>query len=43
MVPVQALPLKHDVGNDGKDGQRDALLNHFQLYQRKRTAIADEA
>ena len=37
-----ALALKEYVRNDGKDDQRDTLLNHFQLYERERTAVALE-
>ena len=43
MVPVQVSALEHDVGNDGKDGQRDALLNDLQLYEVEGTAIVDKA
>lgn len=43
MIPVQALPLKQDVGNDSKDDERDALLYYLQLYQRERTAVPFEA
>ena len=43
MVPVQMGALKHDVGNDAEDSQRDTLLNDLQLYQVKRPAILDES
>ena len=43
MIPVQALPLEHDVGNDGKDTQRNALLNDFQLHKVEWPAVAFEA
>ena len=43
MVPVKALSLKEYVRNDGKDDERDALLNHFQLYEREGSAVALEA
>ena len=43
MVPVEILMLEHDVGDDGKDSQRDTLLHDLQLYQREGTAVADEA
>ena len=39
---MQMVALKHDVGNNGKDGQRDALLHDFQLYKAERSAVADE-
>ena len=37
---MQILPLKQDVGNYGKDGETDALLNDLQLHKIERTAIA---
>ena len=40
---MQVLALEHDVGNDRKDGQRNALLHHLQLYQREGAAVAYEA
>ena len=40
---MQLLPLEHDVGDDGKDEERDTLLHHFQLNQREGAAIAYEA
>ena len=43
MIPVKALSLEHDVGNDGKDGQRDALLNDLQLNKREGSSVADES
>ncbi len=43
MVPVQVSALEHDVGNDGKDSQRDTLLDDFQLYEVEGTAIVDKA
>ena len=42
VVPMQMVALKHDVGNNGKDGQRDALLHNLQLYKAERSAVADE-
>ena len=42
MVPVQMGALKHDVGNDTEDGQRDALLNHLQLDEVERAAVLNE-
>ena len=32
MVPVQALSLEEDVGDDGENDERYALLYHFELY-----------
>ena len=43
VVPMQVVALKHDVGDDGKDCQRNALLNDFQLDEREGTAVADES
>ena len=43
MVPVQLLVLETEVGNHGKHNQRDALLNHFQLYEVEWTAIVDKS
>ena len=43
MVPVKALSLKEYVRNNGKDDQRDTLLDHFQLYEREGSAVALEA
>ena len=43
MIPMQMGALEHDVGNDTEHGQRDALLNDFQLDKIERTAIFDEA
>ena len=40
MVPVEALPLKQQVGYHSENDERNALLYHLQLYQRKRTTIA---
>ena len=40
---MQMVALKHDVGDDGKYGQRDTLLHDLQLNQREGTAVADEA
>lgn len=42
MVPVQALPLKQDTGNDSEDDKRHAFLYHLQLHQGEGTAIVDE-
>ena len=35
--------LEHDVGDDGKDGQRDALLYNFQLHEVEGASVLDEA
>ena len=35
--------LEHDVGDDGKDGQRDTFLYHLQLHQVEGTSVLDEA
>jgi len=43
MVPMECLMLKKNVCYDGKNEQRNALLDNFQLYQRERPAIADKA
>ena len=43
MIPVQMGALKHDVGHNGKDGQRYALLNDFQLYEGEWSAVVDKA
>lgn len=40
MVPVQVSALKQDIRNNGEDSQRDTLLNHLQLDQIERSAIA---
>jgi len=39
VVPVQMGALEHDVGDDAKHGQRDALLNNLQLDEVERSAI----
>ena len=43
MVPMQALSLEEDVGDDGEDDERHALLNHLELHQVEGTAIIDES
>ncbi len=43
MVPMEVFALEHEGGDDGKDGEGDDLLNHFQLHQRVGTAIAHKA
>ena len=39
---MEMVALKEDVGDDGEDGQRDALLNHLQLHQVEWAAVVDE-
>ena len=43
MVPVQVCALKHDVGNDAEDGQRDTLLYNLQLDEVEGAAVLDKA
>ena len=43
MIPVQSLSLEEDIGDDGKDDKRYALLNHLELHQVEGTAIIDES
>ena len=43
MVPVQGLAAEEDGGEHGEDRQGNNLLDDFQLHQRVRAAIADEA
>ena len=43
MVPMEALSLEEDVGDDAEDNKRDDFLNDLQLHQRERSAIVDEA
>ena len=43
MVPMEVLALEHEGGDDGKDGEGDDLLNHFQLHQRVGTSVAHKA
>ena len=40
---MKMLILKHHIGDDGKNHQGDAFLNHLQLNQRKRTAVTLKA
>ena len=42
MVPMQALSLEEDIGDDGEDDKRYAFLNHLELDQIKRSAIIYE-
>ena len=39
---MQFLMLEHEIGNDGKYAEADALLYHFQLNQIEGTAVAFE-
>ena len=43
MVPLQALSLEEDNGEEGEDGYGDDLLDDLELHQGKCTAIAHEA
>ena len=43
MVPVQVGALKHDVGDDAENSQRDTLLNDLQLDKIEGTAVLNEA
>ena len=43
MIPVQSLSLEEDIGDDGEDDERHALLYHFELYQIEWTAVVDES
>ena len=43
MVPMQVGALEHDVGNDAEHGQRDALLNDFQLDEVEGSAVFDKS
>ena len=43
MVPMEVLPLKQNVGNNGKHTQTDTFLNYLELHQIKGTAIAVES
>ena len=43
MVPMQALPLKEDVGDDGKDHQADTFLDDLELHQVEGAAVVLES
>ncbi len=43
MVPMKFFVLEDEVGDDGKDYQRDALLNDLELNEVEGTAIVDKA
>ena len=40
---MERLPLKEDVGHDGEDDERDALLDDLELNETEGTAVALEA
>ena len=42
VIPVQALSLEEDVGDDGEDDERYALLYHLELNQGEGTAVVYE-
>ena len=42
MVPVELLVLEDEVGNDGEDHQRDALLDNLELHEVEGTSVVDE-
>ena len=43
MIPVELLVLEDEVGDDGEDHQRDALLDDLELHEVEGTAVVDEA
>ncbi len=43
MIPMQALSLEEDVGDDGEDDERHAFLYDLELYQVERAAVVDES
>ena len=43
MVPVELLVLEDEVGNDGEDHQRDALLNDLKLDEVEGASVVNEA
>ena len=43
MVPMQALALEEDVGDDGEDDEWHAFLYHLELYQGEGTTVVNEA
>jgi hypothetical protein len=40
---MQGGALEHDVGYDGKDGQRDALLDDLQLYEVEWASVVNKS
>ena len=43
VIPMQILALEHDIGYHGKHSKTDAFLQHLELYQVERPAIAIES
>ena len=43
MVPMKLFVLEDEIGDDGEDYQRDALLNDLELDEVEGTAIVDKA
>ena len=43
MVPVEMFTLKHEGGYHREDRERNDFLYHFELDERERSAVADEA
>ena len=43
MVPVELLVLEDEVGNNGEDHQRDALLNDLELDEVEGASVVNEA
>ena len=43
MIPMKTFALEQHVGNDGKDDERNALLNNLELNKSEGSAVAHEA
>lgn len=43
MVPFKRFTLKHNICNNGKHDETNTFLYHFQLNERKRTAVVLKA
>ena len=43
MIPMETFALEQHVGNDGKDDERNALLNNLELNKSERSTVAHEA
>ena len=43
MVPMERFSAEERRDDYGEDNQRHYFLNHFKLYERKRTTIVNEA
>ena len=43
VIDAESLGLEHNEGKDGKDQQRDDLLDHLELKEAEGTAVATEA